>query len=100
MVEDQVEGAFLEEVGADVKIPGIFGAESERFLREAVGWDMCVCCGEDGGLDGWVGWWRVVLVGVVEGVLWAEEERSESSWRPQEHPLELRWWCHDRGVLS
>ena len=44
MVEDQVEGALLEEVRADVQVSCILGAERESFLYEAMGRDVGVSC--------------------------------------------------------
>jgi len=100
MIEDQVEGTFLEEIRADVQIAGIFGAYSQSFLCEAMRGNVCVCCGEDGGLDWRVGWGCFVLVGVVEGMLRAEEERAETCWGPHEGALKLHSWRHDAICLS
>lgn len=85
VVEDQVEGAFAEEVCADVQVAGVAGAEVEGFLREAVGGDMGESGRENFCFAFWVGRRWAVFVGVVEGAGGLlDEERSESRGGAQE----------------
>jgi hypothetical protein len=62
----QVECAVGEEIGADVEVAGVAGAEGDSLCREAVLRYVGVGGREDGALGGVEGawWWRVV-VGVV-----------------------------------
>ncbi len=48
VVLDQAEGAPGHQVGADVQVAGVAGAERQRVLREAVLGDVLVGGGEDG----------------------------------------------------
>lgn len=66
MVLDQAEGTLGHDVGADVEVAGVAGAEGERLVREAVLWHMTVGRRQNLPLGGFEGTQRGrVVVGVV-----------------------------------
>lgn len=91
VVPDEAEGALRQQVGADVEVTGVAGAEGQGVGGEAVLGDVAVGGGEDGLLGGAEdARRRRVVIGVVvgrarrgsvsaEGVLWLRSWLVSSS---------------------
>lgn len=106
MVFHQLKGPRGEEVGGDVEVACVFGAETEGFGCEAMAWDVGgEGCGEDGGFGGAVGEGLLVdgFVGVVVGfgdggwvggVVWLlDKEGAEVGWGAEEVAESHFGWC-------
>lgn len=101
----QLKGPCGEEVGGDVEVSGVFGAETEGFRGEAMARDVGgEGCGEDGGFGGAVGEGLLFgrFVGVIGGfgdgrwvgVVWLlDEEGTEVGWGAEEIAESHFMWC-------
>jgi len=82
VVVDKAEGAIGEEIGRCVDVVSVFGAQGERCVGEAVGWDVWDGSGEDGRFGGREGaWWGRVVIGMI-----GTEERSRWQFRERPQP--------------